>query len=625
MTQYVLEILDGDRAGETVPLGTEPLTIGRKPANTLRLADEKVSGEHATIVLEGDRYVLRDLKSTNGTLLDGRRIDEVALTPFDTFQVGRVRVVFKEEGAASPEAALQVHRLDTARAGRRRGGAGVLLAAVVAAAGAGAWFYLQGDAARTEGGGRAQPVLEIAGNRLPVAAASCEDGEGWDLRVAGASFDLDGVANSGTGSLYAALLADEDAPVSAGFALARTAEPANVLSGRGVRATAFARTEGGARAALRLRFTSSTDEFEPIWAGAAPATSEAFAEIALEVPVPDGMDRVEVELLAELPSEDAAAWFDDVALVDVQADGGALRAGACQLVCTGADLALRSGNDVLVYAARPIGAVEGPAPRLISDLGGALAATAVDGGFSVAVSGIDGVELDFAVEAAAGLRVAADGAAFAARSGDLELAGGSALLLGSGPTRALVRSPGASAIRTELRSDRFAVRFVGATELRFAVEFEQERAVAREALRAARGLAEGSPGRAIDALTKLASQWPHDREVLGEAERLRGELMLAARQEADALASEADDAEFFDGRRAFGRVRRGLTRLVDRYGAHNLPESVPPLLASVEARLQAFAAADGERRRAELETLATVLSQSGDAGLLALVRSHLGQ
>ena len=43
MAQYVLEILDGDRAGTVVPLKEDPVRIGRKSENDLVLTDEQVS------------------------------------------------------------------------------------------------------------------------------------------------------------------------------------------------------------------------------------------------------------------------------------------------------------------------------------------------------------------------------------------------------------------------------------------------------------------------------------------------------------------------------------------------------------------------------------------------------
>jgi pSer/pThr/pTyr-binding forkhead associated (FHA) protein len=75
MAQFVLEILDGDRAGDVLSLPEGTIRIGRKPGNDLVLADEKTSGVHAEIVFDGGRYVLRDLGSTNGTFLNGDRLE----------------------------------------------------------------------------------------------------------------------------------------------------------------------------------------------------------------------------------------------------------------------------------------------------------------------------------------------------------------------------------------------------------------------------------------------------------------------------------------------------------------------------------------------------------------------
>ncbi|SDJ62243.1 DUF1707 and FHA domain-containing protein [Streptomyces indicus] len=54
--------------------GTFPLRIGRDPANGLRLSHETVSRRHAELVLQGGCWVLRDLGSTNGTSVNGRRV-----------------------------------------------------------------------------------------------------------------------------------------------------------------------------------------------------------------------------------------------------------------------------------------------------------------------------------------------------------------------------------------------------------------------------------------------------------------------------------------------------------------------------------------------------------------------
>lgn len=72
------------------------LLIGRQGAGGgagLELADPQVSRAHATLECRGSRVVLRDLQSSNGTLVDGQRIQERELEDRAEFQVGASRIV----------------------------------------------------------------------------------------------------------------------------------------------------------------------------------------------------------------------------------------------------------------------------------------------------------------------------------------------------------------------------------------------------------------------------------------------------------------------------------------------------------------------------------------------------
>ena len=84
-----------------VPLLQDGLTIGRQSDCDVVLNLARVSRQHARIERRGDDFWLRDLGSTNGTLLAGRRIEEHPLQNGDTIRIGDAQLVFKQ--AASPD------------------------------------------------------------------------------------------------------------------------------------------------------------------------------------------------------------------------------------------------------------------------------------------------------------------------------------------------------------------------------------------------------------------------------------------------------------------------------------------------------------------------------------------
>ena len=67
-------------------------TIGRHPDNTIQILDRIISKEHAQIQRPPDgRYLLRDLRSLNGTFLRGERVADHMLRDGDEFTMGSTR------------------------------------------------------------------------------------------------------------------------------------------------------------------------------------------------------------------------------------------------------------------------------------------------------------------------------------------------------------------------------------------------------------------------------------------------------------------------------------------------------------------------------------------------------
>jgi pSer/pThr/pTyr-binding forkhead associated (FHA) protein len=67
-------VVEGPRAGMSIPLSSLPVTIGRADDSTIAISDDYVSSHHARLVPNGSVWLLEDLGSTNGTLLDGVKV-----------------------------------------------------------------------------------------------------------------------------------------------------------------------------------------------------------------------------------------------------------------------------------------------------------------------------------------------------------------------------------------------------------------------------------------------------------------------------------------------------------------------------------------------------------------------
>lgn len=84
-----LVVLDGDEVVGRYPLTTEPLTVGREDTRDIVIADARVSRLHLHVFISEDRVIAEDLGSSNGTLLDGQRIQgPVVLAEGRWLQVG---------------------------------------------------------------------------------------------------------------------------------------------------------------------------------------------------------------------------------------------------------------------------------------------------------------------------------------------------------------------------------------------------------------------------------------------------------------------------------------------------------------------------------------------------------
>jgi serine phosphatase RsbU (regulator of sigma subunit)/pSer/pThr/pTyr-binding forkhead associated (FHA) protein len=96
-----------DRSPDTFPLGRLRITIGRSARNDLCIPDPFASRVHAEVRREGDRYILQDLGSANGTLYNGATVEgAVPLASGGRIQIGETEIVFNDGGAGAGVATM---------------------------------------------------------------------------------------------------------------------------------------------------------------------------------------------------------------------------------------------------------------------------------------------------------------------------------------------------------------------------------------------------------------------------------------------------------------------------------------------------------------------------------------
>lgn len=90
-----LVLIEKGKAGKAFPLAKDRVIIGRLGESDLVLSDPGVSRRHAEVRHEDGRYVIADLGSTNGTMVNEATIGERVLEEGDRITVGRTVLEFR--------------------------------------------------------------------------------------------------------------------------------------------------------------------------------------------------------------------------------------------------------------------------------------------------------------------------------------------------------------------------------------------------------------------------------------------------------------------------------------------------------------------------------------------------
>src|SRR5713101_6230006 len=92
-----------DSAGRRFTIRSDrPTRVGSDLGGDVMLAHGSVSPRHATIANIEGRYHIRDLDSTNGTFVSGRKIADSEMSDGDRIRFGSVELTFRTEDGSSP-------------------------------------------------------------------------------------------------------------------------------------------------------------------------------------------------------------------------------------------------------------------------------------------------------------------------------------------------------------------------------------------------------------------------------------------------------------------------------------------------------------------------------------------
>lgn len=586
-----LEWTAGDRKGERVPLAAARTSFGRRESNTVVLADKMASSHHAEIVRDLNGYTIRDLGSTNGTLVNGTPVTETALTHGARVRIGGAKFVFKDPAMKDVEVALEgleeddggwgmMSELDVSRGG---GGAGGVIAAVLLIGALAAGAFVLGNKTSDVGG----TAVDTA-NLLTDGGFDGEESVAWiaDEGVPATAARATSGGRAGRGGF----LAVRHDGRGAGRAVVRSVDDLDLAPTEAYKVSGFAQRSGAGRAYLGIQWvrgasteSGATAVTQTVPVGE-PEKAGAWTPFESIVRRPAWARRGRLVVVV---SPDTGFQLDDVRLEAATAPAPAELTGARgyepSVSATGGLDVKRTATALLVGASpwaklgdgRVVGGadafrVDGPATaadggvavkgRLVDDQGGVPATVTwkADAGqltASVEVPGATevGLAADFPrahLEDGLGV-LAPTGAVRVSPEAGANVDGAKRVLLGTPQANVELKRPptlvaldvtseGATRAATVEAADPVLVRVVvsaagPAATFRVVTDFDPERQQAQADLQKALSLAQGTPGPGLTALDAVGQRYPFDEEVVRRAREAAQRIAAAADDDVAAL------------------------------------------------------------------------------------------
>lgn len=604
-----LEWTGGDRKGDRLALTAARTTLGRRDTNTVPLEDKMASGLHAEITKDLNGFTVRDLGSTNGTLVNGEPITETLLKHGDRVRIGNARFAFKDPSMkdvdigdeAVEDGAGDWGMMAEVDATRAKGSAKGVIAAVLLLGGlaAGAWFA--GNQKSEDLTTAFDPTHQVEDGTFdaPDVLAWAPD--------EGAPVSVERSATGGPPRGGGHLLVRRTDAGGAGVAFANYAEELSTKDGTAYRVSAQMKRDTASPAALAIQWirlgnvrSGSTAVEQTVRVGS-PERVGSWTKVERIVQRPAWAKSAQLVVVV---GPDAVVRLDDVRFEDAPASSsapprieGAKGIDVMATATGGVDLIRNS--TVLLVGATPWAKLSdgrvlgGPAAfvadgawtaagdgaievkgRLIDDKGpvnasirwtkiaeGLSATVTVEGAESVGLSG------DFPrVHLTEQLKVrSASGSKVVEPIGGIALDVATRVLVGDADRRSDVNRP-ETLVALDLPPDatggrlttvdaddagllRVALWRTGSTgDVRLVMNFDGERQRAQQALRDAKTLVDKSAGPGIKALDRVAEEFPFEAEIRTQA--------LAAARSREEKAGK-DDAALAQALSLFAVYRDG--------------------------------------------------------------------
>jgi hypothetical protein len=645
----------GPRENEWISLTDGVCSVGRLPSNTVQIADASVSGRHAELRVDAEGVTLVDLGSTNGTRVEGDKIESLPLGHGDKFQFGTIKASFTDGKAggpsleepeakpsarpasalapspAPPQDSSRVSADALERSGKgSKAGLLMLLLLLVVGAGFGAWTLLKKDSGA--GGSGATAIEQVAGNLLEDY--SFEGSGVWsDAESASQAFYVDrSFALSGRFGFGVLLGAEE-------WALAAS-EPIKLSAGKTVELRGFLSARTGAQARLGLELISGAAEEPSVIAWAPASSSLDYQESSLSFSVPFGIKSARVLVAAKGSAGETEVSFDDISVVQGTAASAApavyeeyelsvLGAGGSNAILS------RSGRILFTSISTSAWGFDG----LSGDASSSWTASATETGFELSLAGSagPGARCELTATSAKPLSPDPKSPPYLASMGQggyqshamgFKRENVSHFLVVGGANLARFSTAENSTISAANRGGQpvLGMDLMGSKSLKIQLGFDSERATAESLALRARGAAgDQRLGDAYRTWLELLADYPIDASLIEEAEGVCASLLSAGHERVQALGVSLEAADFFQLRDAYARCRTGAEALARDYRNTEIEVESQKIMGRIDAALAALASDSllGEAER--LKSVLSALDKTVESGLAARLERALAE